>query len=189
MQLAELRPGASFRVGKVLVGGEIGKRLADMGFTEGAEGELIRSAFMRGPVQIRIRGYDLLVRRSEARLIEVAAAGGGGNQTGQDRIDQDGGALQTGQDGIGRDGGYRPRRGRGFGFRALFAPQDCCGGRGGFHGGRNGGRDQTNQTGRDRIGRDGGAPQTGRDGIRKDGGASQTGHDRIGKNDLQERAE
>lgn len=75
MQLSELRPGASFRVGKVLVGGEIGKRLADMGFTEGAEGELVRSAFLRGPVQIRIRGYDLLVRRSEARLIEVAAAG------------------------------------------------------------------------------------------------------------------
>jgi len=117
MQLSELRPGATFRVEKVLVGGEIGKRLADMGFTEGAEGELVRGAFLRGPVQIRIRGYDLLVRRSEARLIEIEATGGG--------------AIRTEQIRIGWSGGYRPQRGRGFGIRALFAPQDCCGGQGG----------------------------------------------------------
>lgn len=150
MQLSELRPGASFRVGRVMVGGEIGKRLADMGFTEGAEGELIRSAFLRGPVQIRIRGYDLLIRRCEARLIEVEAAGGGGNPwTGQDRIEQGVGAPQAGRDRIGRGGGYRPNRGRGFGFRAFFAPQDCCGGRSERKGG-------ATQTGQDRIGQGGG---------------------------------
>lgn len=149
MQLSELRPGASFRVGRVMVGGEIGKRLADMGFTEGAEGELIRSAFLRGPVQIRIRGYDLLVRRSEARLIQIEAVDGGGNPwTGQDRIEQGGGAPQAGRDRIGRGGGYRPNRGRGFGFRAFFAPQDCCGGRSERKGGGT-------QTGQDRIGRGG----------------------------------
>jgi Fe2+ transport system protein FeoA len=72
MQLSELKPGAEFAVSRVLTGGEIGKRLADMGFTEGAQGELVRAAFLRGPVQVRIRGYDMLIRRSEARLIEVA---------------------------------------------------------------------------------------------------------------------
>lgn len=134
MQLSELRPGATFRVGKVLVGGEIGKRLADMGFTEGAEGELIRSAFMRGPVQIRIRGYDLLVRRSEARLIEVAAAGGAGPEAAADAAAPAAGRRRGGF-GHGRaNGGYRPNRGRGFGIRSLFAPQDCCGDR------RDGGR-------------------------------------------------
>ncbi|MCE1195045.1 ferrous iron transport protein A [bacterium] len=132
MQLSELRPGASFRVGKVLVGGEIGKRLADMGFTEGAEGELVRSAFMRGPVQIRIRGYDLLVRRSEARLIEVEAAGGIGPGTGGEVSANAAGGLAGKGFGPGRAGrGYRPNRGRGFGLRALFAPQDCCGDHGG----------------------------------------------------------
>jgi len=54
------------------MGGEIGKRLADMGFTDGAEGLLVRGAFLRGPVQIQIRGYDLLIRRSEAHLIDVS---------------------------------------------------------------------------------------------------------------------
>ncbi len=151
MQLSELRPGASFRVGKVLVGGEIGKRLADMGFTEGAEGELVRSAFMRGPVQIRIRGYDLLVRRSEARLIEVEATGASSSGTGEEASAgpwRGSGGRGFGPAWGGR--GYRPNRGRGFGFRALFAPQDCCGGQGGAGG------HGVLQAGRGRIQRGGG---------------------------------
>ena len=76
MRLADVFPGGRFLVRRVLVGGEIGKRLADMGFTEGTEGELVRGAFMRGPVQIRIRGYDLLIRRGEANLIEIDPVGG-----------------------------------------------------------------------------------------------------------------
>lgn len=75
MRLSEARNGASFKVLKVLLGGETGKRLADMGFTEGADGRLVRSGFMRGPLQVRIRGYDLLIRRCEARLIEIEEEG------------------------------------------------------------------------------------------------------------------
>ncbi len=75
MRLSELSPGKAFVVSMVLVGGEIGKRLADMGFTDGAPGTLVRGAFMRGPIQVRIRGYDLLIRRGEAKLIEVRADG------------------------------------------------------------------------------------------------------------------
>lgn len=58
------------------MGGEIGKRLADMGFTDGATGLLVRGAFMRGPIQVRIRGYDILLRRGEAKLIEVGPEAG-----------------------------------------------------------------------------------------------------------------
>jgi len=76
MRLSELSPGAPFVVSRVLMGGEIGKRLADMGFTDGATGILVRGAFMRGPLQVRIRGYDLLLRRGEAKLIEVEPAAG-----------------------------------------------------------------------------------------------------------------
>jgi ferrous iron transport protein A len=42
-----------------------------MGFTAGAEGAVIRRGFMRGPMQVRIRGYDILIRRFEAAGIEV----------------------------------------------------------------------------------------------------------------------
>ncbi len=75
MFLSDAPPGASFRVIRVLLGKEVGKRLADMGFTEGAEGAVIRSGFMRGPLQVRLRGYDVLIRRCEAAGVEVEPIG------------------------------------------------------------------------------------------------------------------
>lgn len=75
MYLSDAPNGASFRVIKVVLGKEVGKRLADMGFTEGVEGMVVRGGVFRGPMQVRIRGYDLLIRRSEAAGIEVAPLG------------------------------------------------------------------------------------------------------------------
>jgi ferrous iron transport protein A len=71
MVVADAPAGVPFRVVKVRLGREVGKRLADMGFTEGAEGTVVRGGFMHGPMQVRIRGYDILIRRSEADAIEV----------------------------------------------------------------------------------------------------------------------
>ena len=75
MFVSDVPNGASFRVVKVTLGKEVGKRLADMGFTEDAEGAVVRSGFFHGPIQVRIRGYDILIRRSEARGIEVLPVG------------------------------------------------------------------------------------------------------------------
>jgi ferrous iron transport protein A len=75
MLLSDAPKGASFTVHKVILGKEIGKRLADMGFTEGTEGAVVRVGFFRGPLQIRIRGYDILIRRFEAAGIEVNPVG------------------------------------------------------------------------------------------------------------------
>lgn len=75
MFLSDAPNGASFRVIRVLIGKEVGKRLADMGFTEGAEGAVVRGGLFRGPLQVRIRGYDVLIRRSEAAGIEVEPVG------------------------------------------------------------------------------------------------------------------
>lgn len=75
MFISDAPPGASFRVVRVLLGKEVGKRLADMGFTEGAEGAVVRGGFLQGPMQIRIRGYDILIRRCEAAGIEVDPVG------------------------------------------------------------------------------------------------------------------
>jgi ferrous iron transport protein A len=60
---------------RVLLGKEVGKRLADMGFTAGTEGAVVRAGFFRGPLQVRIRGYDILIRRYEAAGIEVEPVG------------------------------------------------------------------------------------------------------------------
>ena len=71
MRLSDLDEGTQFVVLRVLIGGEVGRRLADMGFTEGAQGTLVRGTFLHDPLQIRIRDYDVMIRRSEAHLIEV----------------------------------------------------------------------------------------------------------------------
>jgi ferrous iron transport protein A len=75
MTIADAPAGASFEVTRIRTGGEVGKRLADMGFTQGAEGAVVRSGFLRGPIHVRIRGYDLILRRSEAERIEVEPVG------------------------------------------------------------------------------------------------------------------
>lgn len=75
MYLCDAPIGASFRVIQVILGREVGKRLADMGFTEGAEGVVVRAGFMRGPLQVQIRGYDILIRCCEAAGIEIQPIG------------------------------------------------------------------------------------------------------------------
>ncbi|MDR1127379.1 MAG: ferrous iron transport protein A [Treponema sp.] len=75
MLLSDAPSGASFTVVKVTLDKEVGKRLADMGFTAGAEGAVVRVGFFHGPLQIRIRGYDILIRRFEAAGIEVDPVG------------------------------------------------------------------------------------------------------------------
>jgi ferrous iron transport protein A len=75
MFISDAPSGASFKVVRVTLGKEVGKRLADMGFTQGTEGAVVRKGFFRGPLQIRIRGYDILIRRFEAAGIEVEPVG------------------------------------------------------------------------------------------------------------------
>ena len=75
MLLSDAPKGASFRILRVTLGKELGRRLADMGFTEGTEGAVVRCGFLRGPLQVRIRGYDILIRRFEASGIEVDPVG------------------------------------------------------------------------------------------------------------------
>jgi ferrous iron transport protein A len=75
MLLSDAPKGASFKVKRVTLGREVGRRLADMGFTEDTEGAVVRAGFFRGPLQIRIRGYDILIRRFEAAGIEVEPIG------------------------------------------------------------------------------------------------------------------
>jgi Fe2+ transport system protein FeoA len=74
MVLAKLPEGAGFSVVRINLGREVGRRLADMGFIEGARGSIVRKKFWGGPLVIRIMGYEILLRRSEAAGIEVEAA-------------------------------------------------------------------------------------------------------------------
>ena len=47
MNLSELDPGLRFTVARVRLAGEMGRRLADMGFTEGSAGRMVREGWHR----------------------------------------------------------------------------------------------------------------------------------------------
>jgi len=71
MLLSSLRPRDHFLIRSVKVGREVGRRLADMGFSDGTEGVVVRRGGFGGPMQVRIHGYDLLIRKDEAARVEV----------------------------------------------------------------------------------------------------------------------
>lgn len=50
----------------------IARRLFDLGFAPGAEVEMLRRAPLADPVVFRVAGYDIALRRAEARCIRVA---------------------------------------------------------------------------------------------------------------------
>ena len=56
-----------------IVNGErrIRRRLFDMGITNGAEIYLRKKAPLGDPIEITVRGYELTLRKSEAKCVEM----------------------------------------------------------------------------------------------------------------------
>ncbi len=71
MVIADLNNGDKFKIKKVNLRGETGKRLADMGFSKDVEGKVIRSALLGDPIQVKIMGYNISIRKSEAKGVSV----------------------------------------------------------------------------------------------------------------------
>jgi len=69
--LESLPIGACARVRRVGGSGTLRRRLMDMGIVTGAQVLLVRHAPLGDPLQIHVRGYDLALRRAEAKLVEV----------------------------------------------------------------------------------------------------------------------
>jgi len=70
-RLSELSPGERGRVVKVAAQGPLAERLAAMGVTVGATVQVIRRAPLGDPVDLRVRGYHLSLRKGEANLVHV----------------------------------------------------------------------------------------------------------------------
>jgi ferrous iron transport protein A len=69
--LSELAPPEAGRIVRVGGGPEIRRRLVDMGVVAGTIVEVQRVAPLGDPVEIRVKGYDLALRKEEARKIQV----------------------------------------------------------------------------------------------------------------------
>ena len=69
--LGELKPGDKGKIIKVGGSKVINRRLRDMGLVSGSEVEVERVAPLGDPIEIRIKGYHLALRRGEAANIQV----------------------------------------------------------------------------------------------------------------------
>ena len=74
--LSELATGQKGRIAGFDLPFDIRSRLAEMGLTTGAEIELVRFAPLGDPIDIKVRGYHLSLRKKEASGIRVVVVVG-----------------------------------------------------------------------------------------------------------------
>ncbi|HEV57217.1 MAG TPA: MarR family transcriptional regulator [Phycisphaerales bacterium] len=69
--LADLKPGEKAKIMRVGGAATANKRLTEMGLTRGAVLTVVRVAPLGDPVEVQVRGYNLSVRKNEAKAVEV----------------------------------------------------------------------------------------------------------------------
>lgn len=71
MTLNELRLGESGTITKVNGEGVLRDRLLDMGLTPKTEVFLRKCAPMGDPIELTLRGYELTIRKEDAKMIQI----------------------------------------------------------------------------------------------------------------------
>lgn len=71
MTLADAPVGHDVRVITVVGETDTARRLMEMGVVPGVAVKIIKSAPFGDPIQLRLLGYDLAVRKTEANIVEV----------------------------------------------------------------------------------------------------------------------
>lgn len=69
--LNELKVGESGVVVSFKGKGSLRKHLMEMGFVRGANVEIQRVAPMGDPIEIKVKGYSISLRKEEAKQIEI----------------------------------------------------------------------------------------------------------------------
>lgn len=71
--LQDVKVGESAAVKKLHGDGALKRRIMDMGITKGVEIYVRKLAPLGDPMEIKVRGYELSLRKADAKLIEVEA--------------------------------------------------------------------------------------------------------------------
>ena len=71
MRLSELKTGESGVILKVLGHGGFRRRIMEMGFVRGQRVEVVLNAPLLDPIEYKIMGYDISLRRSEADMVVI----------------------------------------------------------------------------------------------------------------------
>lgn len=70
--LRDLKPGEKGLVEKVAGEGAVKRRIRDMGMTTGSLVEVVRVAPLGDPIDVKLKGYHLSLRKEEAQDIQVS---------------------------------------------------------------------------------------------------------------------
>lgn len=69
--LKECNPHDTVRVVKIHGTGAVKRRIMDMGLTKGVEIYVRKVAPLGDPIELRVRGYELSIRKADAEMVEV----------------------------------------------------------------------------------------------------------------------
>lgn len=69
--LSQLLPGEKGHIAKIVGKGSIQRRIIDMGVVAGTAIEVQKYAPLGDPMEIKVKGFNLSLRKSEAEMIEV----------------------------------------------------------------------------------------------------------------------
>lgn len=69
--LRDVKCGTSARVMKLYGDGAVKRRIMDMGITKGTEVLVRKVAPLGDPIEVKVRGYELSLRKADAAMIEV----------------------------------------------------------------------------------------------------------------------
>lgn len=110
MTLEELKIGYSAKISAVGGAGALRQHFLDMGMIPGAAVTMVKYAPMGDPIEIKIHGYELTLRRADAAQIEIACVE-------QEQRDQDSAQGEIGKHasdsrhpGLGEDGKYHVKK-------------------------------------------------------------------------------
>lgn len=74
MTLRDLKIGQSGIILKNRTSGALKQRFMDMGITKGTLVKVVKIAPLGDPIEIEIRGYNLSIRKNDAKEIEIEEA-------------------------------------------------------------------------------------------------------------------
>jgi len=72
--LSDLKKGDKGKIIKISGSGSVHRRLMDMGLVSGSEIEMQGVAPLGDPIEIKVKGYNLSLRKEEAANIKVEVA-------------------------------------------------------------------------------------------------------------------
>lgn len=81
--LNQLKPGQKGRVVKINLRGKFRFKLMDMGLINGAQLEILGLAPLGDPMEVKLKGFNLSLRKEDARLIMVEPLPGAGSIDGE----------------------------------------------------------------------------------------------------------